>query len=354
MSDKMKLVVATPCFGGQVSSIYASSIFALQRAVHGMSNLGLKVLLRDGDALITRARANLAAMFLDDPDATHFLFIDADIGFKPEQVFRLIECGADVVAGCLSDQAGQLGQGDAGDEVRPRRCAGASLDYVLEIEDPDRIVVVNGFTRVRYAGTGFLMIRRQVLEAMCRHPDYAALQFFREHSHDTLAASQNRFASVRMHDRSGDRHLSLRGLRLLQALDRHRRRDLGRHRELARSRRAVGVPRRHHLAIRTGARGGGRCGVSAFGMSAGASRLSATEHASDGGSRYRLRDLFTPLDTLLASGGDPRLALDPNDRVNAYGCAASPEPEVWNFASSTGIDDLAAAPMTAPRWRAKS
>jgi hypothetical protein len=71
----------------------------------------------------------------------------------------------------------------------------------------------------------------------------------------------------------------------------------------------------------------------AFGMSAGASRLSATE--PDGGSRYRLRDLFTPLDTLLASGGDPRLALDPNDRVNAYGCAVSPEPEFWNFASST-------------------
>lgn len=70
-------------------------------------------------------------------------------------------------------------------------------------------------------------------------------------------------------------------------------------------------------------------------MSAGASRLPATERASDGGSRYRLRDLFTPLDTLLVSGGDPRLALDPRDRVNAYGCAPSPSPEIWNFASST-------------------
>lgn len=70
-------------------------------------------------------------------------------------------------------------------------------------------------------------------------------------------------------------------------------------------------------------------------MSGGASRLSEPERASDGDSRYRLRDLFTPLDTLLVSGGDSRLALDPRDRVNAYGCAASPEPEIWNFASST-------------------
>ena len=70
-------------------------------------------------------------------------------------------------------------------------------------------------------------------------------------------------------------------------------------------------------------------------MSAGASRLSDTERASDGGSRFRLRDLFTPLDTLLVSGGDQRLALDPQTRLNGYGCAPSPEPEIWNFASST-------------------
>jgi hypothetical protein len=47
---------------------------------------------------------------------------------------------------------------------------------------------------VRFAGTGFLMIRRHVLERMCQHPAYAALQFFREHSLDPLAGSPNRFA----------------------------------------------------------------------------------------------------------------------------------------------------------------
>src|ERR1700743_1342418 len=101
MTERIHLVVATPCFGGQVSSIYASSIFKLQSAIRARPNAEFKVLLRDGDALITRARANLMTQFLDDPTATHFLFIDADIGFAPQQVFPPFEYGADVTPGAL-------------------------------------------------------------------------------------------------------------------------------------------------------------------------------------------------------------------------------------------------------------
>jgi hypothetical protein len=194
MTDQIHLVVATPCFGGQLSTIYAKSIFALQSAVQGMSNVDLKVQLRDGDALITRARANLVTLFLDDPAATHLLFIDADIGFTPSQVFRLIECGADVVAGCYPIKRinwEKVRRALAADRPNP---SAASLDYVLEIDNPDHIKVVNGFTRVRYAGTGFLMIRRQVLEKMCAHPNSAPLKFAREHSRDELVGSPNRYA----------------------------------------------------------------------------------------------------------------------------------------------------------------
>jgi hypothetical protein len=192
MTDRIHLVVATPCFDGQASSVYAGSVFALQRALHGMSNVDLTLHMRDGDALITRAGANLVTLFLDDPAATHLLFVDSDIGFTPRQAFRLMESGAEVVAGVYPikrvnwDKAARAMQ--AG---RPDLSA-ASLDYVLEVNDPDRVVVVNGFTRVRYAGAGFLMIRRHVLERMCAH--YASLQFHREHSHDALAGSHNRFA----------------------------------------------------------------------------------------------------------------------------------------------------------------
>jgi hypothetical protein len=194
MTERFQLVVATPCFGGQVTSIYASSVFALQRAVHQLSNINLKVHLRDGDALITRARANLMALFLDDPAATHLLFVDADIGFTPEQVFRLMESGADMAAGCYPIKRINWEKAKRALAAELPKPEAASLDYVLEIDDPNQIKVVNGFTQVRYAGTGFLMIRRHVLERMCAHPAYAPLQFFREHTHDTLVGSRNRFA----------------------------------------------------------------------------------------------------------------------------------------------------------------
>lgn len=192
MTDRIHLVVATPCFGGQVSSIYANSIFRLQRAIRSISNMEFKVLLRDGDALITRARANLVTQFLDDPTATHFLFVDADIGFEPEQVFRLIESGADVVAGVYPIKRVNWNKAMRMMQTGRPEIPSAALDYVFEVDDPDHVAVVNGFTRVRYAGTGFLMIRRHAFEKMC--VAYRSLQFFREHSQDALAGSPNRFA----------------------------------------------------------------------------------------------------------------------------------------------------------------
>jgi hypothetical protein len=209
MTERFNLTIATPCFGGQISTAYASSLFALQQAVQKLSNVNLKVHLRDGDALITRARANLVTQFLDDPAATHLLFVDADIGFTPEQVFRLIEAGADVVAGVYPIKRVNWGKAKRAMGDDRADLPAASLDYVLEIDNPDHVMVVNGFTRVRYAGTGFLMIRRHVLEQMCAHPNYASLQFFREHSHDTLAGSPNRFALFEsMVDRASGTYLS--------------------------------------------------------------------------------------------------------------------------------------------------
>lgn len=48
-----------------------------------------------------------------------------------------------------------------------------------------------------------------------------------------------------------------------------------------------------------------------------------------------LRELFAPLDQLLACGGDARIDLDPLTGRNAYGCGPCPAPELPSFSSCT-------------------
>ncbi|MGN6377170.1 MAG: hypothetical protein ACTHMG_16670, partial [Sphingomonas sp.] len=151
------------------------------------------VQLRDGDALITRARANIVASFLDDPAATHLIFIDADIGFEPEEVLRLLASGHDMVAGAYPIKKIDWNRVRQAVSANKKDIAAASLDYVLELNDPNNVTVCNGFTRIRYGGTGFLMVRRRVLEQMCEnHPE---LRFELDLSAPGFAkASSNRFA----------------------------------------------------------------------------------------------------------------------------------------------------------------
>ena len=98
MKDQPHIFVATPCFGGMVSQRYMISAIALLQLGE---RLGFKVTLDllGYESLITRGRNILVSRFLDDPSTTHLLFIDADIGFDPTQVARMLEFDADVVAG---------------------------------------------------------------------------------------------------------------------------------------------------------------------------------------------------------------------------------------------------------------
>jgi hypothetical protein len=191
-AGRVNLVVATPCFGGQISVLYAASLFKLQQLVHRYRDLNLKVLFKDGDALITRARASLISQFLDDPSATHLLFVDADIGFEPEQVLRLLECGAQMCAAIYPIKRIDWDKVKSTIEAARPNPAAAALKYVFEVDDANAMIARAGFVKVRYAGTGFLMIQRQALENMCAR--YPQLQFRRDHSSDAAIASDKRFA----------------------------------------------------------------------------------------------------------------------------------------------------------------
>lgn len=65
----------------------------------------------------------------------------------------------------------------------------------------------------------------------------------------------------------------------------------------------------------------------------------------------RLAELFAPLAHLLASGGDTRLQLAPETRLNGYGCRPYPRPEAFTFASSTATSISERAFAAAERAR---
>lgn len=168
--------LATPCYGGLVNIFFLRSVLALQAACEARG-VGLHVELLSNDPLITRARSRLAARFLKHPSATHFLFVDADIGFEPQAVFRLLDSGKPVAGGVCP-----LKQIDW-DKVRAAAQAGAadlmakSVGYVVRfIPTADNSVSVeDDLAKVAYVGTGFLMISRAALQQVTdAHPELTA------------------------------------------------------------------------------------------------------------------------------------------------------------------------------------
>jgi hypothetical protein len=221
MIDRPGIMVMTPCYGVQVGASYCESILRLQIACQRRGvDFGYR--WRSGDALITRVRAELVAEFLAHPHATHLLFIDADISFGAEQVFRLLDFDADVTAAAYPVK--EFDWEKIARAVRAGRDPQtAALNYVTAWQlENGKVVARSGFAKVRYAGTGFLMIRREVLIKLCEaHPE---LKYRRVHyPNDPLKDNPRSASRHRMHDRSRLRGIFVRGFCLSPPLDRSRR-----------------------------------------------------------------------------------------------------------------------------------
>ena len=169
--QKPLIVIATPCYGGQVSIAYMNSILSLMTAVG--HTIPLSIMLLGNDSLITRARAMLVANFLENPNATHLMFIDSDISFEPDQFLRLFRQDKDFTAAMYPikeidwvNQPIKHSQGEAADT--------AGLNYVGILCSGDDVKVEDQFATAIYAGTGFQLIKRHVFEKLAAaHPELA-------------------------------------------------------------------------------------------------------------------------------------------------------------------------------------
>ena len=168
------VVVATPCYGGLVAQSYMHSVVKL--ALYAAAQrIGLS-LHTAHDSLITRGRNAMVADFLAIPHATHLLFVDADIGFEPEMVGRFLAYDEDVVAGLYPIKGLDWSRvaERATTPATADQLAEAGLSFVGVPLDFHGREERHGFVTGRYAGTGFMMIRRSVLERMKdAHPELA-------------------------------------------------------------------------------------------------------------------------------------------------------------------------------------
>jgi hypothetical protein len=150
------------------------------------------------DALISRARSTLVAAFLDNPEATHLLFVDADISFEPLQVERMLRFDKDF--------AGALYPLKSMDwDLVPQRCVErgesvrqAALSYVGTFSPDSERKQEGDFVTGLYAGGGFQLIRRGALKKMIAA--YPETRFSRVHdlpisgSRRNVVRSSNLFA----------------------------------------------------------------------------------------------------------------------------------------------------------------
>ena len=168
---KPHIFVATPCYGGQVTSLYTLSLLGLQRACAEIG-IGLSFSLIAGDSLITRARNLAVQQFLAHKEATHLLFIDADIGFAPEQALALLAANKELCGAIYPLKRIDWERIRTHAKAGIQNLAASTLNYVVDLKEGEPSPPTEEFFRVKYLGTGFMLIRREVLTRMAeRYPE---------------------------------------------------------------------------------------------------------------------------------------------------------------------------------------
>ena len=92
------VAICTPCYGGQVhEKHYVSVVSFVIASMKNNMNFTLETMANE--SLITRARNNLVAKCMANKDISHIMFIDADVGFDVESIYKLIAHNKDIVGG---------------------------------------------------------------------------------------------------------------------------------------------------------------------------------------------------------------------------------------------------------------
>jgi len=170
--QKRKLFLATPMYGGQCAGMYTRSIADLA-AICAKHEIQLQLYYLFNESLVTRARNYCVDEFLRS-EATHFMFIDSDIGFNPQDVIALLalqsdESDYDVVGGpypkkCISWEKIKMAVDKGKADEDPNQLEKYVGDYVFNPKSGAKEIPIGQPVEVMEMGTGFMMIRRKTFE----------------------------------------------------------------------------------------------------------------------------------------------------------------------------------------------
>jgi hypothetical protein len=179
----MKILLGTPVHGGMVCLGYHETILRTL-AFFGKEYPGIRFETRSIVAsVLPFARNILASMTLNDPSFSHLLFVDSDMGFSPALIAKMIALGKPVV-GCICPKKSfnyDWFHASAAHYDNPMVARLLANDYIggqgaviaqTGANGERSAQLVDGFVKVHYAGTGIMLVHRDVFAAIkARFPE---------------------------------------------------------------------------------------------------------------------------------------------------------------------------------------
>jgi len=171
-----KIMVCTPCHS-DVSMHYCQAVLKFQQACWIKKIQCSFTLLKS--SLVTQGRNLCVAEMLNHEDNyTHLLFIDSDIDFNSETIFKMLEFDKDVIGVPYPMKTLNW------DKIWKRNASKHSADdlakagftFPVKVDNPDSITVDQGLMELTHAPTGCMLIKRNVFEKMIK--EYPHLEIF--------------------------------------------------------------------------------------------------------------------------------------------------------------------------------
>jgi hypothetical protein len=158
----------------------------------------------------------MVAYMMANPDATHLMFIDADINFDCLDILHMLQHDKDIIVGAYPKKDvnwNMIKQSvKQNPDVNIDELAHLGANYALNYEfaydenNTPKVKTDKGLIKLKDAATGFMLIKREVFERMIKH--YPELYFQNDLNLDPEHEKWTYLFFDVMHEKGTQRYLS--------------------------------------------------------------------------------------------------------------------------------------------------